>query len=1506
MSAFPAAPPPEPLAPEPVAGAPELARFHPAVEHWFTTTHGSPSEPQRRGWPHIQARQHTLIAAPTGSGKTLAAFLAVLDQLVQSGLAGELRNELSIVYVSPLKALSNDIEKNLQQPLSGIREALVALGYPPLEIRSLVRTGDTPASERTKLKRNPPHILVTTPESLYILLTSDSGREALGSVRTVIIDEIHAMLADKRGAHLALSLERLSALAKHRVTRIGLSATQKPIEVVAQFLTGGVNEPCAIVDCGHRRRMLLDLELPASPLEAVMSGEVWTEVYDRIAALVQENTTTLVFVSNRRLAERLCRHVGERVGEGRVMAHHGSLSKETRLDAERRLKAGELAALVATASLELGIDIGAVDLVIQVGSPRSIARLLQRVGRAGHQLGGLPVGKLFPLSRNDLVECAALLDSVQRGELDQVVVRQAPLDILAQHIVAMTSAEDLTQSELFDRVTRSHSYRSLTRERFDAVLEMLAEGFNTSRGRRSALIRHDRVTERVQGRKSARLTALTNGGAIADNTDYRVVLEPEQTHIGSIGEDFAIESMAGDIFQLGNASWRILKVENGLVRVADAKGAPPTIPFWLGEAPARSDELSGSVSRLRAELAERLERAGFDDEAGAEAALAAARAWLMAERGLNAAAADQLLDYLAAAKRALGSLPTRDTIVVERFFDEAENTHLVIHSTFGARINRAWGLALRKRFCKTFNFELQAAASEDAIILSLGPSHSFELASVGQFLKSSTAQAVLIQALLDSPMFEIRWRHNATRSLATPRFQSGKKVPANLVRIRANDLLTSAFPDQQACLENIVGEREVPDHPLVQQTIDDCLTEAMDLEGFLALLRSIEQGRVQMLYRDTTEASPLSHEIINANPYAFLDPAPLEERRTQAIMTRRFFDPKSSSDLGRLDADAIARVKAEAWPAFTNADELADALGVTGFMLESEGSFGASAVSPRAALGLFEELVASGRATRVALGAGQHLWLSADRVAAFRAVCPSCRFEPVLELPPALAVEVTPEDGLSELLRGRLGSLGPVTPRALAGPLWALLGDVASARVSGALLALEGEGAAMCGRFSPWAAEDEWCERGLLARIHRYTLDRLRREIEPVSSAVFMRFLFAWHGVSGAERAHGREALPQALGLLEGFEAAAGAWEPGLLAARVADYDPSWLDASCLSGRLVWGRSQPPSAGKASRSLGTTPIVIVERDSWPWLARGAVPVVDAELSAEALAALQLIEQRGACFLHDLRHALADRDELARAISELVATGRVSSDSFGGMRGLLPADRRRGARRTQAAGLESAGRWSLLPLSPPEPPEGSAGEPRDIERWARLLLRRYGVVFRALCARENAPPWRDLLREYRRLEARGEVRGGRFIERHAGEQFALPEAIPLLRRLRHARAELEETCLSACDPLNLLGTLLPGERVAAAPSNTVLYRDALPIAALEAGELRCFVELDEAELQRVRKRLEAGVVSNGTQRGTNVHAPRDAASNDVALDSETRSAAGARKPSPLGGTRDAVA
>src|SRR5947209_8844889 len=951
--------------------------FHPAVAAWFERSFAAPTAAQAQAWPAFQAGRHVLIAAPTGSGKTLAAFLAAIDGLVRLGLDGGLTDYTQIVYVSPLKALSNATQRNLEAPLAGIRERLKAQGLPEVDIRTWVRTGDTPPGERDRMRRRPPHSVVTTPESLYILLGSQSGRSMLATTRTVIVDEIHAVAANKRGTHLAISLERLAALCGDRLQRVGLSATQKPIEAVARFLVGtdagtasGVD--CTIIDTGHRRGRDLALELPESPLEAVMSAEVWEQVYQRLAELIEAHRTTLIFVNTRRLAERVTRQLSERIGAEHVTAHHGSLAKEQRLDAEQRLKHGKLKALVATASLELGIDIGEVDLVCQLGSPRSIASLLQRVGRSGHAIDGTPKGRLFPLSRDELVECAALLDSVRRGELDLLKIPEQPLDVLAQQIVAEVGAREWDEGELYALVRRASPYRALPRNDFSAVVGMLAEGFSTRRGRRGALIHYDGVNHVLRGRRGARLTALTSGGTIPDNADYQVLLEPENHFIGTVNEDFAVESLAGDIFQLGNKSYRIIRVERGVVRVEDAHGMAPTIPFWLGEAPGRSDELSAAVSRLRAEIAARV--------SGGEPAEGILR-WLVDEVGIAQGTAEQLLEYLASAHAALSCLPTQDTIVFERFFDEVGGMQLVIHSPYGSRINRAWGLALRKRFCRKFNFELQAAATEDNIVLSLTTAHSFELADVARYLNSATIRPLLIQALLDAPMFITRWRWVIGVALALPRFRGGRKVPPQLARMGAEDLIGAVFPDQIACAENLTGEREVPDHPLVRQTIDDCLNEAMDIAGLERLLAGIESGGIRIVSRDLTEPSPLALEVLSARPYAYLDDAPLEERRTQAVMGRRWLSPESASDLGRLDADAIARVRAEAWPEAANADELHDALVWLGFVSEVEVD-----ANPNWREWL-AELAPGKRAARLHTPDAT-LWIAAERLPQFRALGP--------------------------------------------------------------------------------------------------------------------------------------------------------------------------------------------------------------------------------------------------------------------------------------------------------------------------------------------------------------------------------------------------------------------------------------------------------------------------------------------------------------------------------------
>ncbi len=1426
-----------------------LDLFHPAVQAWFRSAFAAPTPPQVEAWPAIKSGRHALVAAPTGSGKTLAAFLAAIDALVREGVERGLADETHVVYVSPLKALSNDIQRNLEAPLAGIAAELASRALPAVEIRTLVRTGDTPQAERQSMRKRPPHIVVTTPESLYILLTSQSGRKMLATTRTVIVDEIHALAPNKRGAHLALSLERLAALARPDLARIGLSATQKPVAEIARFLTGGA--ACTIVDAGHVRSRDLALELPPGPLEAVMSAEVWQQVYDRLARLAAEHRTTLVFVNTRRLAERAARHLSERLGADQVAAHHGSLAREIRLDAERRLKGGELKVLVATASLELGIDIGDVDLVCQIGSTRRIAAFLQRVGRSGHAVGGVPKGRLFPLSRDDLCECAALLDAVRRGELDRIEVPAQPLDVLAQQIVAEVASQEWREEELYARFRRAHPFRDLARDRFTQVVQMLAAGFATRRGRRSAHLHRDAVNGVLRGRRGAALTAVTSGGTIPDTADYAVLLEPQAQVIGSVNEDFAIESLAGDVFQLGNTSYRILRVERGTVRVEDARGAPPGIPFWLGEAPGRTGELSQSVSRLREELAARLGAGGR----------AAAIEWLTGEVGIAPVAAEQIADYLGAAHAALGALPSQGLVALERFFDESGGMQLVVHAPFGSRINRAWGLALRKRFCRQFNFELQAAATEDSIVLSLATSHSFPLAEVARYLAAKTVRPLLVQALLDAPMFVTRWRWNAAVALALPRFRGGRKVPPQLQRMEAEDLLAAVFPDQVACGENLVGDREIPDHPIVHQAIADCLHEAMDVDGLERVLAGIEGGAIRVIARELTEPSPLALEILSARPYAFLDDAPLEERRTQAVMARRWLDAETAADLGKLDPEAIARVRAEVCPEARNADELADALATLAFLSEAE-------VDARPDWrGFVEELCGARRATRVVLGEGS-IHVAAERLPEFDAVFPDARRSPAIEAPAEYRKPWARAAALVEIVRDRLQGLGPVTAAGLAAPL-----ALPTAELEAALAKLEAEGSVMRGRFSPDAAGLEWCERRLLARIHRYTVNRLRAEIEPVEARDFLRFLFRWQRVAPEARVEGADAVAAIVSQLEGFEAPAAAWETELLPARVNEYDPAWLDELSLAGRVVWTRLSVarPSGERAPSPVRTTPIVLLaRRNLGVWTALADAGEDGATLGPRAREVADFVGAHGASFFDEIVAGTGLlRTQVEEALGELTALGVVNADSFGGLRALLvPGDRRRGwagrgqgerkrRRRTALFGIEDAGRWALVRRSAGAAPTRRAPEEQEtVEHVARTLLKRYGVVFWRLLAREAEwlPPWRALLRCYRRLEARGEIRGGRFVAGAAGEQFALPEAIGSLRDARRAERAGELVSLSAADPLNLVGVLTPGARLAALTGNRVLYRDGVPIALLAAGEARFLEKLAPEAEWRARNAL----------------------------------------------------
>ncbi|MDI2143732.1 MULTISPECIES: DEAD/DEAH box helicase [unclassified Pseudomonas] len=1418
-----------------------LAGFHPAVSAWFSRTFATVTAAQARAWPLIRQRRSTLIAAPTGSGKTLTAFLAVLDDLVHRGLETPdgLPDETLVVYVSPLKALSNDIRINLQDPLAGITDQLRQMDLPALEITTAVRTGDTPQKDRAAMRKSAPHILVTTPESLYVLLGSESGRKMLGTTRTVIVDEIHAIAAGKRGSHLALSLERLQALCAEPLTRIGLSATQKPIDAVARFLVGH-ERPCEIIDIGHARPRDLGIEVPPVPLSAVMANDVWELVYDRLAVLAREHRTTLIFVNTRRLAERLSRHLSERLGKHAVAAHHGSLAKEFRLDAEQRLKRGELQVLIATASLELGIDIGEVDLVCQIASPRSIAGFLQRVGRSGHQVGGTPKGRLFATTRDDLIECAALLDCVRRGELDTLHIPEAPLDVLAQQIIAEVSCQEWAEDDLLARFRRAEPYARLDEKHYQALLTMLAEGYNGRQGIRSAYLHRDAVSRTLRGRRGARLTAVTSGGTIPDNADYSVLLEPQGLNIGSVNEDFAVESIAGDVFQLGNTSYRILRVETGKVRVEDAQGQPPTIPFWLGEAPGRSAELSMAVARLQAQLDQLLSTSPGN--------LQPALHWLTATLGLDLASAEQLVDYLARARLTLGALPSQDTLLMERFFDESGGTQLIIHSPFGSRINRAWGLALRKRFCRTFNFELQAAASEDAIVLSLSTSHSFELDEVWRYLHSNSAEHILIQAVLDAPLFGVRWRWNAGVALALPRYTGGRKVAPQLQRMKSEDLIASVFPDQIACLENLAGEREIPEHPLVEQTLDDCLHEAMDSEGWLQLLRRMERGEVRLIARDLPAPSPLAAEILSARPYTFLDDAPLEERRTQAVLNRRWSDPQSTDDLGALDADAIEAVREEAWPTPNSADEMHEALMSLACISDHEVE-----ANPHWRDWL-NALADTGRACRLQIDAVHSLWLARERLTCLQALYPQAHS--ALPALPGFDEVWTADDALVEVIRARLSAFGPLPLEAIAQPL-----SLPPARVHQALAQLEREGYVLRGRFSPGLTIEEWCERHLLARIHRYTVKRLRREIEPVALQDFMRFLFDWQHLSPSTRGQGSAVLPAIVGQFEGYPAAASAWDSDILPARLKDYSPIWLDDLCRSGKLVWTRlsARQKTSGTALRS---TPVVLLPRSQvglWSSLAE-QTPI--SELSPKTRKVFDALSQHGALFFDELIHeAHLLRTELEIALQELVGAGLVNADSFAGLRALItPASKRqqRSSRRGRGAfvgGMDDAGRWALLRRGPVVENSQTAS-PETLEHIAMTLLRRYGVVFWRLLEREAdwLPSWRELLRTFHRLEARGEIRGGRFVSGLAGEQFALPEAIPLLREVRRRPHDGRLIAVCGVDPLNLAGTLLPGTKVPALASNRLVYRDGLPVAAEIAGKQQFWVDLDPTAMSDISNKL----------------------------------------------------
>jgi len=1555
---------------------PNLAWAHPIVQEWFLTKFGSPTEPQIAGWPAILRGEPTLISAPTGSGKTLSAFLVCIDKLLRAAIEGRLAPHTHVVYISPLKALSNDIQKNLDAPLAEIQQLAIARGYLCPEIRTGVRTGDTLTKHRLAMLKHPPHILVTTPESLYILLTAGKSRQNLTRVQTVIVDEIHAIADDKRGAHLALTLERLDALVcgeNHLAPgamltglttapqRIGLSATQNPIELVANFLTGNAPErqPATIIQVGQRRTLDLAIEVPSTELTSITSIAMWTEIYDKLAALAEQHRSTLVFVNTRKLVEKISFELSNRLGEDAVAAHHGSLSRTLRLDAEQRLKAGECKILIATASLELGIDIGTVDLVCQIATTRAVAVAMQRVGRAGHWRGAIPKGRFFATTRDDLFEQAALLRKMVAGELDLLEIPDQPIDVLMQQIVATVGAESWREDDLYQVLRRAYPYRNLTRPQYEEVLALLHSGIENSRGRYGAYIMRDQVQGHLHARRGSRSIAISNGGAIPDTSIFAVMLQPENVQIATLDEHFAVDSSPGDVILLGNTSWRIQRVDpNGKVLVEDAHGAPPSIPFWEGEAPQRTSVLSDGVSALRHEIDQRttnltpqhllqsqhdLGAPGPDSRTwdshdaplanDPQSQLHSTIAFLRDTCFLSASAALQLITYIVHGRAVLGAVPTKTTLIAERFFDEGGGQQLILHAPFGGRLNKAWGLALRKRFCRGFNFELQAAATDNGINISLAEQHSFPLADVFHFLTTLTAKELLEQASIPSPLFKNRWRWAAGRSLQLLRMQKGKRVAPQIQRTRSDDLLASVFPHASACPETMTGDIEIPDHPLVREVMKDTLTEAMDLEGLLEVLEGIAAGTITCIAVDTPVPSVLAHELINAMPYAFLDPEDAAARRTRAVSTRGNLPSRLPESPGRLDPAAIATVRTQLWPDIRDEHELHDlllqlialpiALTTRPRVPSPDSQLTTEPGAPSPASGtwdstsptifrstqhwphFFDRLAEKGRAHLIDLD-GTPTWIATERLPEVAALWPSialpkpCHPErsaqraaegPATPSKPAttLAPSATasPRDTATlQLTQGYLQLLGPTTSEHLAA-----LTHLHPRDIHQSLLTMEMQGLSMRGVFehpappSDTPHEIEWCERRILQRIHRLTLGTLRKQVEPVTPAIFMRWLLDGHHLAPNTQLTGEEGVLAAVEQLEGFEAPAIEWERTLLPARIANYQPQWLDNLCLAGVLAWGRISPHpawSAGEGTaprRVIPTTaaPITFYLRDSFDWLHHALASksideaTLNQSLSPEAQTLRALLATQGAAFTADLQRLSAlTKLQTTTALWELAAAGLASADGFDQLRSMMDPRRKSATTsatpptslRKRTAARTTAGRWSLLSASQPlstAPAQNSVistGGAAAVERplylssaqaasqaqaaaitlakqtdaaldaHARILLCRYGVLFRELLAREaNAPKWRDLLPILRRLEARGEIRGGRFVSGPFGEQYALPEAADSLRKARTRLASQPDESpitVAAADPLNLAGILVPGDRIPAIPGRSVSF------------------------------------------------------------------------------------
>jgi ATP-dependent Lhr-like helicase len=1408
-----------------------LDDFHPAVRTWFERRFGAPSRAQELGWPVIGAANgapgfDVLLCAPTGSGKTLAAFMWAINGLVLDAACDSLQDEVSVLYVSPLKALANDIRLNLEEPLHGVRDAGAETGIDLSRIRAGLRTGDTSASERTAMLKRPPHILVTTPESLFILLTSPKFREKLAAVRHVIVDELHALAGNKRGAHLAITLERLERFVmsrgQSRPNRIGLSATLNPIEKLAGFLAGyevtrdNLRSPRSvkIVRADDRARTMdLQVIAPGPELGPLATHPHWEAMYDDVAKLIAEHRTTLVFTLSRRHAERVALNLQKKLGADSVMAHHGSLARAERLLAEQRLKRGELKAIVATASLELGIDVGAVDLVCQLDTPKSISAAIQRIGRSGHSLGATPKGRFFALTTDDLLECGAAVRAIRRGHLDEVEIPMGCVDIAAQQIVAIAAEEgEISETELLRILRSAYNFGDLDAPRLRHLLDQLSAELPERIMGAAPKIFFDRVNARVRPRRSARLSAITSGGTIPEAGNYDVVIESEGRKVGDVEEDFAQESSRGDVFSLGSMPWQIQRISRGRLMVEPAPGMAPTLPFWITEAGGRSPALSSEISDLRREIWNRVER----NESPVE--------WLMAECAMSERAATQAADYVRRGVEALGTIPDEKTVVVERFFDGLGGTQVVIHTPFGIRLNRGLGLALRKRLCQSFDFEIQAQAIDDGVLLALNSRHSFPLETLFSMLKARNARDVLVQALLAAPMFEVRFRHVATRALAVMRSSRGKRVPAWIQRLRSQELLSAIFPGQQACIENKPVAIELPDHFVIDETIRECLEESTDLPRTVKILEGIESGTIRVVGVDGIAPSVFAHRLLLAWDYSFLDDGERANRRSRTVTMNRgmaedVFRKEDLSDL--LSMEAVDTVVAEVTGRAVgrrprSRDELYD-------LIRTHGSLTQSEIEDRLGEGaraMLSELDAEGRISRITL--------SNELMEKIVAVEDKAIFD-------AAYSGIGDRDAARlELVRRAFKTSGPTTASEIAARV-----HFSQSEIDQSLAALEANGAIFQGHFTR-ADITQWCDRYNLERIHRMTLARVRAEIEPCADHEYAAFRLRWMHIGGAELPADQTGVATVLDQLSGIAATPEIWEHAILPARISGYRPEMLDLVCMSGQMQWVAVAGESTDVTRAPATPSRVTFIPRKAALFVPREESTPED----PKELAVLQALGAAGAQYLDEVaeRANLSERDALS-ALWRLAAPGRVGNDNFaplrmfaedrGAERALESVTRRNSTRHDAAvrARLKSslAGRWSLIRAVEPAPV--GSDETRDL---ALKLLERHGILSREMLAIESTHiSWSEISFALRRLEYAGTIRRGWFVRSLSAEQFALPEAVEMLRASRNLIPAREKpVALSAIDPANPYGTMLPGCGVAREAGNIVVLRAGRVVAGLQ--------------------------------------------------------------------------